>query len=78
MILVEERKIKDWVAQSGLTPVPCPVCDRFPDAKRRDLKILMDQFRLVQSDVHSSIRDAIYDQTEVVQFLSQKFTEDEA
>lgn len=78
LILVEERKIKDWVAQSGLKPVPCPVCDRFPDAKRRDLKILMDQFRLVQSDVHSSIRDAIYDQTEVVQFLSQKFIEDEA
>jgi tRNA 2-thiocytidine biosynthesis protein TtcA len=77
MILIEERKIKDWVEKSNLSPVPCPVCDSFPDAKRRDLKQMMDQFRTLQSDVHSSMRTAIYENPELLGLLAQNFDDDE-
>ncbi|MEE2644038.1 MAG: ATP-binding protein, partial [Myxococcota bacterium] len=35
LLLVEERRIRAWATRSGLAPVDCPVCDSFPDAKRR-------------------------------------------
>jgi hypothetical protein len=35
----------------------------------------MDQFRTLQSDVHSSMRSAIYDQPERLSMLAQGFDE---
>lgn len=59
-LLIEERKIKAWIEQSGLSPIPCPVCDSFPDAKRRDLKGLIQGLSEAQPEVYASVRDAIY------------------
>jgi tRNA 2-thiocytidine biosynthesis protein TtcA len=59
-ILVEEAKLQAWVDQSGLSPIDCPVCDNFPDAKRRDLKGLFSSLSTVQSELHASIREALY------------------
>lgn len=59
-ILVDEAKLQAWVAQSGLSPIDCPVCDNFPDAKRRDLKQLFSSLSAVQPDLHASVRDALY------------------
>ncbi len=60
LILVEERRIKAWVAEHGLQPVPCPVCDGFPESRRRDLKQLFDGFGAMQPDLHASVREALY------------------
>ena len=59
-LLVEERKIRAWVEQNGLAPVPCPVCDSFPDAKRRDLKQLLQGLSEAQPELYDSAREAIY------------------
>ncbi len=59
-LLVEERKIEAWVDQSGLAPVPCPVCDSFPDAKRRDLKQLLQGLSDTQPELYASVREAVY------------------
>lgn len=59
-LLIEERKIRAWVEQSGLAPVPCPVCDSFPDAKRRDLKTLLQGLSEAQPELYDSVREAIY------------------
>jgi len=60
LILVEERRIKAWVEQHDLKPVPCPVCDSYPESRRRDLKGLVDGFRALQPDVDASVREALY------------------
>ncbi len=66
LILVDERRIRAWVERSGLEPVPCPVCDTYPDSKRRDLKQLVDRFREMQPEVHDSVREALYGSAEAV------------
>lgn len=59
-LFVEENKIRSWLLQTGLTPVACPVCDSFPDAKRRDLKKLIQGLTDTQPEIYASIRDALY------------------
>jgi len=60
LILVEERKIVAWVAQHGLAPVACPICDEYPESKRRDLKTLLTQFEKIQPEFRESVRAALY------------------
>lgn len=60
LILVEERKIQSQVDRMGLSPVPCPVCDNFPQSRRRDLKGAIEHIRAIQPDLHGSVRDALY------------------
>ena len=59
-IFVEESKLQAWVDQSGLAPIDCPVCDAFPDAKRRDLKTLFKSLAGLQPELHASVRTALY------------------
>jgi tRNA 2-thiocytidine biosynthesis protein TtcA len=61
LILVEERKIEAWVDEHRVPTVPCPVCDTFPDSKRRDLKKLLADFAQMQPDMHASVRTALYE-----------------
>ena len=67
-LLIEERKIKSWVKNSDLSPVPCPVCDSFPDAKRRDLKQLLQGLSDAQPELYASVREAIYGEKSVLDF----------
>ncbi len=60
LILVEERKVEAWVEEHDVPTVPCPVCDTFPESKRRDLKELLSQFARLQPDMHASVRTALY------------------
>ncbi|MBM4293018.1 MAG: tRNA 2-thiocytidine(32) synthetase TtcA [Deltaproteobacteria bacterium] len=60
LLFVEERRVEAWVAQSGLRPIDCPVCDSFPDAKRRDLKQLLRGLADAQPELYASARAAIY------------------
>lgn len=60
LILVEERKIAAWAEQHAAPVVPCPVCDSFPESRRRDLKKLVSDFRALQPSVDESIRAALY------------------
>ena len=69
-ILVEERKIKAWINQSGLSAVPCPVCDSFPDAKRRDLKVLLQGLSEAQPELYASVREAIYGERAPLDLIS--------
>ena len=71
-LLVEERKIISWLDQSGLAAIPCPVCDSFPDAKRRDLKTLLQGLGDAQPELYASVREAIYGERSVLDF---SFTE---
>lgn len=64
LILVEEAPIRDWVARNTLVPVACPVCDTFPDSKRRDLHGLLDQLRAAHPGLAESVRDALYGRAE--------------
>ena len=59
-LLVEERKIRAWVEQSGIQPIACPVCDSFPDAKRRDLKGVIQGLSQAQPEIYASVREALY------------------
>lgn len=59
-ILLEESKLQAWVDQSGLSPIDCPVCDTFPDAKRRDLKHIFQSLSGIQPELHASVRSALY------------------
>jgi tRNA 2-thiocytidine biosynthesis protein TtcA len=61
LILVEERKIEAWVDEHNVPTVPCPVCDTFPESKRRDLKELLSEFAKMQPDMHASVRTALYE-----------------
>lgn len=67
-LLVEERKIISWLNQSGLAAIPCPVCDSFPDAKRRDLKTLLQGLGNAQPELYASVREAIYGERSVLDF----------
>lgn len=67
-LLIEERKIKSWIEQSGLLAVPCPVCDSFPDAKRRDLKVLLQGLGDTQPELYASVREAIYGEKSILDF----------
>ncbi len=60
LILVEERKIRAWVAQHGLEPVPCPVCDKTPESSRRDLEQVLVTLRGIRPDLDEALRDALY------------------
>ena len=60
LILLEEQAAKDWAARYGLAPIACPTCDPFPNSRRRDLKKLLDEFRLLQPQLTASVRDALY------------------
>lgn len=60
LILVEEAKIKAWVASHEVEVVPCPVCDTYPESRRRDLKQLLNDFRALHPAVGSSVRTALY------------------
>ena len=59
-LFVEESKLQAWSDQSGLSPIDCPVCDAFPDAKRRDLKELFSSLSVMQPELHASVRSALY------------------
>ena len=65
LILVEERKISAWVEDYGITTVDCPVCDAYPESRRRDLKRIIGEFAHLQDDIHASVRSALYDDTRV-------------
>ena len=60
LLLIEERRIRAWATRSGLAPVDCPVCDSFPDAKRRDLKGLIQSLSELQPEIYRSLRGALY------------------
>lgn len=60
LILVEERKILGWAVQEDLPIVDCPVCDTFPESRRRDLKHLIANLSELDADVHASVRAALY------------------
>lgn len=60
LILVEERKVEAWVAEHAIPTIPCPVCDTFPDSKRRDLKAVVADLARVQPDILASVRQALY------------------
>ncbi|MAD61334.1 MAG: tRNA 2-thiocytidine(32) synthetase TtcA [Myxococcales bacterium] len=67
-LLIEERKIIAWLNQSGLAAIPCPVCDSFPDAKRRDLKTLLQGLGDAQPELYASVREAVYGERSVLDF----------
>lgn len=60
MILVEEGRVRGWVQQHGVHAVACPVCDTWPDSRRRDLKQLVDGLRAQQPEIDASVREALY------------------
>ncbi len=61
LVLVEERKIADWAERHEVPTVACPVCDDTPKSRRRDIKRLVAEFAGLDSDVHASVRAALYD-----------------
>lgn len=63
LILVEERKIADWAQTHRVPTVACPVCDDYPASRRRDLKQLFAQFSGLDTDIHESVRTALYSAT---------------
>lgn len=60
LILVEERKISDWVHKAAVPTVACPVCDNYPQSRRRDLKQLFAGLTALDTDIHASVRAALY------------------
>lgn len=60
LIRVGSQRIRDWVARSGLSPVPCPVCDGVPSSQRRTLGALLHTLREAHPELASSVRDALY------------------
>lgn len=60
LLFVEEAKVKAWVAAHDVEVVPCPVCDSFPASRRRDLKGLISDFRVLHPGVGESVRSALY------------------
>lgn len=61
LILVNEAKVHSWVDRHGVEVVPCPVCDSFPESRRRDLKQLLGSFRALHPALNDSVRKALYD-----------------
>ena len=60
LLFIEERKIESWMHTHQLQAIACPVCDSFEDAKRRDLKGVIQGFSQTQPEIYQSIREAIY------------------
>lgn len=61
MLLVEERKISGWASRSEVPTVDCPVCDSYPESRRRDIKQLIDEFAGLHGDIRASARQALYE-----------------
>lgn len=61
MILLEERKVTGWIAQHAIPTVDCPVCDTYPESRRRDLKHMLTEFSQLHGDLHASVRTALYE-----------------
>ena len=68
LLFIEERKIEGWMQTHQLQAIPCPVCDSFDDAKRRDLKGIIQGFAQTQPEIYQSIREAIYGQKSPLDF----------
>lgn len=62
LILVEERKIAAWAEEHAIPTVDCPVCDNYPQSRRRDLKQFIDGLESFDADVYDSVRTALYPQ----------------
>ena len=60
LLFVNENKIKAWLQQTQLQAIACPVCDTFPDSKRRDIKHILQSLSHSQEELYDSVRDAIY------------------
>ncbi len=60
LILVEERKISAWSQEHQVATVDCPVCDNYPQSRRRDLKQFIDGLGTFDADVYDSVRTALY------------------
>ena len=60
LLLVEERKIAAWVVEHDIPTVDCPVCDNYPNSRRRDLKQFIDGLGAFDADVYDSVRTALY------------------
>ena len=60
MIRIEAQRVRDWVARSGLEPVPCPVCDGVPSSQRRRMGALLHTLREAHPELALSVRDALY------------------
>lgn len=60
LILVEEQAVRDWATRHAVPVVPCPVCDSYPESRRRDLKQMLDGFRGLNPQLSASVRDALY------------------
>ena len=60
LILVEERKVVAWAAEHAVPTVPCPVCDSFPESRRRDVKGVLAELSRLQPEVLASVRQALY------------------
>lgn len=65
LILVEERKIIAWAVEHDVTVVDCPVCDTYPESKRRDLKHVLQGLSDVHGDIHASVRAALYESRDI-------------
>ncbi len=61
LVLVEERKIEAWVVARQAPTVACPVCDTYPDSRRRDLKHLLSGLSELGADPRASVRAALYE-----------------
>jgi tRNA 2-thiocytidine biosynthesis protein TtcA len=72
LLLVEERKIEGWVSDHGVPTVDCPVCDSFPESRRRDLKQLLADFSAVHGEVHASVRQALYEDDDARQLIEPR------
>lgn len=62
LLFVEERKISDWALDHAIETVDCPVCDNYPQSRRRDIKQLIDGLGTFDADVYDSVRTALYAQ----------------
>lgn len=60
LILVDEARIRDWIAGCGLAPIACPVCDSFPRSSRRDVGALLESMAVAHPTLRDSVRHALY------------------
>ena len=60
LLFIEERKVQAWMDRYHLQSIPCPVCDSFDDAKRRDVKGVLQSFAQIQPEIYQSACEAVY------------------
>ncbi len=62
LVLVEERKVLAWVVENDIDVVDCPVCDSYPESRRRELKHLLQGVAGLggEVDIYASVREALY------------------